>query len=409
MLTSTPPDGLAPDIWHQLADHVSQLVWMADGNGWPFWFNRRCSEFTGLPGETLVGVGWHDILHPEDAKRVRGEWSLAVAEARAYEGIYRLRGSDGQYRHFLSRAEPCRDALGNVTYWFGTSTDVTDQVAAERYNAFLVHLEEVLRSAPCVEDAKRQVTKLLGQELKADRVYFATPDVDRGTSHVREEYLAPGVGSLAGTHSFSPEVRAIYSLGEPVVIEDYREHPAWVTDKDRPEIASLPFRAVLDIPLVRNGRLVSVLCVHQTVPRQWTQKEVELVVATAERSWNLVERARAEGALSEANRRFQAVLDNTEMAVFLMDEGQQCVYANAAAEALTGYAFSEMQGRPLHDVIHNKKPDGSHYPLEECPIDRAFPERAKMQGEELFVARDGSFYPVGKTGRYHHRGEEHRC
>jgi PAS domain-containing protein len=31
------------------------------------------------------------------------------------------------------------------------------------------------------------------------------------------------------------------------------------------------------------------------------------------------------------------------------------------------------------------------------PIDRAFPERAQMSGEELFVARDGSFYPVAFT------------
>jgi PAS domain S-box-containing protein len=85
------------------------------------------------------------------------------------------------------------------------------------------------------------------------------------------------------------------------------------------------------------------------------------------------------------------------MAVFLMDERQHCAYANAAAELLTGYKFADMQGRALHDVIHHKKPDGSHYPLEECPIDRAFPERAQMSGEELFVAPDGSFYPVAFT------------
>ena len=101
--------------------------------------------------------------------------------------------------------------------------------------------------------------------------------------------------------------------------------------------------------------------------------------------------------LQETGRRFDAILSNTTMAMFLMDQHQQCVYANAAAEKLTGYSFNQMQGRPLHDVVHHKKPDGAHYPLEECPIDRAFPERAQMQGEELFVAPDGSFYPVAFT------------
>lgn len=101
--------------------------------------------------------------------------------------------------------------------------------------------------------------------------------------------------------------------------------------------------------------------------------------------------------LSETSRRLDAILANTQMAVFLMDDRQHCVFANPAAEALTGYTFSELQAQPLHDVIHNKRPDGSVYPLEECPIDRAFPERAHTHGEELFVAPDGSFYPVGFT------------
>ncbi|MEE2794371.1 MAG: PAS domain S-box protein [Pseudomonadota bacterium] len=105
----------------------------------------------------------------------------------------------------------------------------------------------------------------------------------------------------------------------------------------------------------------------------------------------------AERDLDETRRRLDAILNNTTMAVFLMDENQECVFANTAAENLTGYEFEDMQGRPLHDVVHHKKPDGSHYPLEECPIDRAFPERAQMQGEELFVAPDGSFYPVSFT------------
>lgn len=112
---------------------------------------------------------------------------------------------------------------------------------------------------------------------------------------------------------------------------------------------------------------------------------------------DIEERRQTESALRETSQRLDAILNNTREAVFLMDHRQHCVYANAAAEKLTGYRAEELQGRPLHDVIHHKKPDGSHYPIEECPIDRAFPARAQMSGEELFVAPDGSFYPVGFT------------
>lgn len=106
---------------------------------------------------------------------------------------------------------------------------------------------------------------------------------------------------------------------------------------------------------------------------------------------------RIEAELRETARRLDTILDNTTMAVFLMDDRQQCVFMNRAAETLTGYAFHETIGRRLHDVIHHTHPDGTPFPLEECAIDRAFPENAGTRGEEVFVHKDGSFYPVAFT------------
>jgi PAS domain S-box-containing protein len=104
-------------------------------------------------------------------------------------------------------------------------------------------------------------------------------------------------------------------------------------------------------------------------------------------------------ALDDSERRLRAVLDNATVAIFLMDERQRCIYMNRAAEELTGYKLDEVLGlgRPLHDIIHHTRPDGRPFPLEECEIDRAFPEHYKVQGEEVFVHRDGSFYPVAFT------------
>ncbi|HZF94523.1 MAG TPA: PAS domain S-box protein [Allosphingosinicella sp.] len=105
----------------------------------------------------------------------------------------------------------------------------------------------------------------------------------------------------------------------------------------------------------------------------------------------------AEASRRAAERRLDAVLNNASVSIFLMDDKQQCSYMNAAAERLTGFTFAETQGRPLHDVIHHTRPDGSHFPLEECEIDRAFPTNNNVQGEETFVHKDGHFYPVAFT------------
>lgn len=112
---------------------------------------------------------------------------------------------------------------------------------------------------------------------------------------------------------------------------------------------------------------------------------------------DLRELRQIQAALQESTRRLDAILSNTNMAILMMDERQHCAFMNAAAEKLTGFTFAETQGKTLHEVVHHSYPDGRHFPIEECAIDRAFPENNQTQGEEIFIHKDGSFYPVGFT------------
>ncbi|TWH44096.1 PAS domain S-box-containing protein [Dulcicalothrix desertica PCC 7102] len=112
---------------------------------------------------------------------------------------------------------------------------------------------------------------------------------------------------------------------------------------------------------------------------------------------DVTERKEAIEAAEEQRLLLKAITDNASVALFIMDEHQHCVFMNPAAEELTGFSLHEVRGRTLHNIIHHTRPDGSHYPLEECPIDRAFPENNQEQGEEVFVHKDGHFYTVAYT------------
>lgn len=112
---------------------------------------------------------------------------------------------------------------------------------------------------------------------------------------------------------------------------------------------------------------------------------------------DVTSRKSIERELRDVSGRLNAILDNTTMSVFVMDDRQQCVFMNSAAEKLTGYSFDETRGRPLHDVIHHSYPDGRHFPISDCAIDRALPEENQVMGEEVFVHKNGAFYPVGFT------------
>jgi len=112
---------------------------------------------------------------------------------------------------------------------------------------------------------------------------------------------------------------------------------------------------------------------------------------------DVTERKRAEADLRRQFQLTEAITNNAAVALFIADERQHCVFMNPAAEKLTGFTLAEIAGRPLHDVVHHTRPDGSRYPIEECPINRAFPGNNQEQGEDVFVHKDGHFYEVAFT------------
>ncbi|WP_437952063.1 PAS domain S-box protein [Sorangium sp. So ce296] len=108
---------------------------------------------------------------------------------------------------------------------------------------------------------------------------------------------------------------------------------------------------------------------------------------------------RAEEAFRVQHRLVRTIAENATLGLFMMDAHQRCTFMNPAAEKITGFTFDEIRAldRPLHEIVHHTRPDGSRYPMEECPIDRALPRKSQEQGEDVFVRKDGSFYHVAFT------------
>ena len=91
-----------------------------------------------------------------------------------------------------------------------------------------------------------------------------------------------------------------------------------------------------------------------------------------------------------------AVLDRFVAPVWVLDPDGLVRFANPAAVAALGFDdLAELLGKPAHMTVHYKRPDGSPYPIEECPI-----TRTRLDGETIEVAedhwikKDGSFVLV---------------
>ena len=112
--------------FRMVADNMAQFAWTADPKGWIFWYNRQWYEYTGTTFEEMQGWGWEKVHHPDHLDRVVKKWKHVHVTGESWEDTFPLRGLDGTYRWFLSRALPIRDSEGRIIRWFGTNTDITE-------------------------------------------------------------------------------------------------------------------------------------------------------------------------------------------------------------------------------------------------------------------------------------------
>ena len=116
--------------FHAISDSVDQMIWTTRPDGHHDYFNRRWYEFTGTPTGSTDGEGWLGIFHEDDRVRTRETWERSLATGEPYEIEYRLRHHTGAYRWVLGRAQAARDETGAIARWYGTCTDIHDEVTA---------------------------------------------------------------------------------------------------------------------------------------------------------------------------------------------------------------------------------------------------------------------------------------
>lgn len=253
-------------------------------------------------------------LHPVDAPEVLRAFAAAQDPAirTVYDVEYRTIGKeDGIVRWVAAKGRGIFDDAGQCIRAIGTAIDITlrkqaeaVQSATQRRLDLLNRIEHATRPLVDALDVMQTTAQLLGEHLGATRCAYADVEPDNDRFTIRSDWARPGVPSSAGVYSldlFGSQARVNLRNGRHLVVHDVDRELG--DDDGGSMFNAIGVKAIVCAGLVKGGRLVAMMAVHQSVPRQWSEEDLRVITEVVERCWTHIERVRDAAMLREQDRR----------------------------------------------------------------------------------------------------------
>jgi PAS domain S-box-containing protein len=160
-----PPSSTAlPPIEANLQTTLNALpiqAWYARASGTLAFVNQTTAKYLGLPSDHPLGFAdqfeapWDvhvAFLHPDDRAHSSRHWKETIESGKGRDAQFRILGAHGEYRWFLSQAEPLRASDEQIQYWVGVNIDIDEgKRASEALDAVKERMDRATHSAAIAE------------------------------------------------------------------------------------------------------------------------------------------------------------------------------------------------------------------------------------------------------------------
>ena len=319
--------------FRNLANAMPQLVWMAGPDGYIHWFNDQWYDYTGTTAEQNCGWGWQSAHDPDHLPDVLERWTASLHSGEPFEMVFPLRGRDGTYKPFLTRAVPIHDGSGAITRWFGTNTDVSGefeirQQIRESRKKVQSSFEATQRLAAIVESSDDSI---ISKDLNGI-VKSWNPGAERVFGYSAEEMIGHPIRKIIPPELLSEEDRIMSAVarGERT---DHFETMRIRKDGEKIEV-SLTLSPLVD----ETGKIKGVASISRDVSHQ---KKVENALHTSER---LATVGRLAATIAhEINNPLEAVTNLVYLGQSCMQDAEGKIFLEQAQQELARMALLTKQ------------------------------------------------------------------
>jgi len=289
--------------------------------------NDRMCEILGRSRSEVLTLGVADLTHIDEVADNMARFAEMAATGESFSLNKRYVRPDGSLVWANSSVTRLHDENGKPRAALVVTADITLAKEEERHRAFLLDLGDKTRGLNDAEAVISTVSDALGVELGASRVVYAEIDVVHDRAEVVGEWNDGTLSSLPGTirlSDFGAPIIEPLRAGTIIRVADASTERGM--EASLAALASVSACAIVSVPLIKNGQLIVNLNVHQSTPRKWTDAEVRLIDAVAERTWDVVERARGEARVRESETRLRLATDNADIGFWDVDEINQTLH-----------------------------------------------------------------------------------
>jgi PAS domain S-box-containing protein len=341
-------------------------------------YNDAYAQFAGARHPALLGAkvleGWPEVADLN--ARVLAAGFAGKTLSFRDEQMVLLRHGFPETIFLDLDYSPIPAAEGGIAGIFCVVRETTERVKLERQRAAdlsmlnaaeirqlcLIELGDNLRRSDTPGMIAAAVANMLGRTLSCVRAGYAS--VHGRAAFVENDWTDGSVATLSGEHEYAglgpAYVKAIEN-GEILVVPDVGAHPA--TEPTADSWRAIDVTALINVPLMENGRIVGLIYVHDSRPRIWTDEEIALVKDVADRTWEAIGRARAVEKLRAMNESLEGqVRDRTAQRdrlwtlttdlMMITNTKARILAVNPAWTHLLGWREDELVGHVFYDFMH---------------------------------------------------------
>ncbi|AHF03712.1 diguanylate cyclase [Marichromatium purpuratum 984] len=331
--------------------------------GWPISYASHNIRRWGYPLERIQSgeLQFMELIHPEDRARVdEGFTDHLHATDAVFSLIYRVIWADGSLHWVEEDTSVARTADGQVLYFQGLVTDVTEREQAQHALRRQLNLQGLLTELSTLfsdprqehpECALAQALERIGHFFEVDRCLLShLEDAAEDGSRARcaQQWRDTGIAAAPRLHPtpLPLDFVAEHQARRPVSLPS-REHQALGMELERQLLEHRGIGALLVAPLLDADQRPALLELECLAPRVWNSDEAQTLQLIAETLSNLRVRQHAQRELCASETRYRQVASVvTDVAYSVLraaDNSPRLEWMTESITTLSGYSVEEVR------------------------------------------------------------------